>query len=173
MFLPATLITFLPALHSTCAPGKRDLIIRTSVAQTAVLPVSPTGCCAGPCQQKARLKQGQKFPGLCLNNGVEIAGGGEGKGSVEEVVISFSWTKCFCWSLKSCPFCGIYQLEGFLRWAPSTACVEGWIPKECRCPPQVQQGRRGAIQTFLTHLAELNQPHILVHVHRKGTPYFT
>lgn len=62
MFLPATLITFLPALLSTCAPGKRDLIIQTSMAQAAVLPVWPTGCCAGLCQQKSSLKTRAKVP---------------------------------------------------------------------------------------------------------------
>lgn len=96
MCLPATLITFLSALHSVCAPAKRDLIIQTGMAQAAALTVSPTGCCAGSCQQKARLKQGQKFPGLCLNNGVEVAGGGDQKGFVEDVVSCFSWTKCPC-----------------------------------------------------------------------------
>ena len=65
------------------------------MAQAAVLSVWPTGCCAGPCQQNAHLKQGQNFPGLCLNNGLEVAGGGDGKGSMEDVVTIFSWTNVF------------------------------------------------------------------------------
>lgn len=164
-FLPATLITFSPALHSPCALGRRDLIIQTSMAQAAVLPVWLTGCCAGLCQQKPHLEQGQKFLGLCLSNGVEIAGGGDGKGSVEDLVTIFCWTKCLGCALKSCSFSGICQLEGFLHGALSTACQGGLNSQRMALFSAGTARQRKASETFPIHFARLNQTHILVHAH--------
>lgn len=165
MSLPATLITFLPALHSACAPGSRDVITQTSMAQAAGLPGWHLGCWARPCQQKKLRKIRAKIPRILP----------------QQQGWSCWWWRWegICGRHSNCFFLDQMPLLGFKKlpflWNPparrvpslSTACCLPWraeCPKSTSVPPRYKQ-----VQTFLTHLAELNQAHILVRF--RGAPY--
>lgn len=83
---------------------------------------------------KSSLNTGQKFPGLCPNNRVKVAGGGDGKGSVEDVVSFFFLDRMPLLIFKKLPFVWnpparrvpVLSTEHSLLWGaelPQSSCV--------------------------------------------------
>lgn len=78
---------------------------------------------------------------------------------MKDLLTIFCWTECLCWAFKSCSFCGICQLEGFLHGALSTACHRGLNSQKMPLFSAGTARQRKASETFLIHFAGLNQTH--------------
>lgn len=93
----------------------------------------------GCASKKAHLKQGQKFPGLCLHSG-----GGDGKGSMEDVVTGFFPGPMPVLGFKKLPF--LWNPSARRVPALSTKCCLPWraeFPKSTAVPSRYSKEEKG------------------------------